>query len=77
MNGSSELFVLISARYWTDFPYDTESISIRDGGTTPRTFPPPRPTKKKKKPAVITIVGLIYLLSLIELTPLVSRRRYL
>jgi len=39
--------------YWIDFPYATESISIRDGGTTPRTFLPPPTPKKKKKPAII------------------------
>jgi hypothetical protein len=61
---------LIPARYWIDFPYETESISIRHGGTTIRTFPPPEISKKKKKKKIIDIVGLIFLFVTIELTPL-------
>lgn len=56
-------------RYWTDFPYETESISIRDGGTAPRTFTaPPTPKKKSKKPPVV-IVGLIHLFNIIDANP--------
>jgi len=35
--------------FWINFPYETESISIRDGGTIPRTFPIPTTKKEKRK----------------------------
>ena len=78
-DGRSELFVSLPARYWVDFPYETESICIRHGGTTPRTFPPPPPLKKqskkskkskKKKPKEVINVSLILLVAVtIELIP--------
>lgn len=64
---------LIPARYWMEFPYETESISIRHGGSTPRIPEEPRKKKisknskkkKKLKAAMLAlepnIVGLIYL----------------
>ena len=71
-NGSSELFVSLPARYWIEFPYETESICIRLGGTTPRTFPPPPPLKKKskKKPKEVQVVSLVLLVVVtMELIP--------
>jgi len=43
--------------YWINFPYETESVSIRDGGTIPRTFEIP-PTKKNKPPKPLIIAPM-------------------
>lgn len=62
-NGSSD-YCLIPARFWIDFPYKTESISIRHGGTAPRPTTTSNDSKPKKQH-----VGLILLVVAIELTP--------
>jgi hypothetical protein len=59
--------LIICRRYWADFPYETESISIRDGGTSPRIEPPPRTPKKNKKPVVI--VCFFFFLATIDAKP--------